>query len=78
MRIQKYILFISFSKSKEEAALKKTLTLLDQIPLLGTYSNSVDPVQMPQYAASDQGLPDFLTGISTQNTIKVKIFIRNP
>ena len=37
-----------------------------EIFVLGTYSNSADPDQMPQYAASDQGLHCLLTGISVQ------------
>ena len=48
-----------------------TLTLSDQIPLLGYFANSADPVQTPQMAASDQGLHCLLIGISMQNTIKM-------
>ena len=32
------------------------LNPLDWIPVLGTYANSVDPVQMPQHVESDKGL----------------------
>ena len=42
--------------------------------ILGTYANSADPVQMPQNVASELGLHCLLTGISMQNTVKVKIF----
>ena len=45
-------------------------TFSDQIPLLGYYANSADPVQTPQKAASEQGQHCFLTGISVQNAIK--------
>ena len=41
----------------------KTLTLLEQIPILGYYANSADPVQMPPNVASDQGLHCLLTEI---------------
>ena len=41
----------------------------DQKPILGTYSNSADPGQMLQNAASDQGLYCLLTGISIQNSV---------
>ena len=40
--------------------------------------NSADPVQMLQNAAADQGLHCFHIGIFMQNSIKVKIFTRNP
>ena len=43
-----------------------------------TCANSVDPVQTLRFAASDQGLHCLLTGISSQNTAKVKIFTRTP
>ena len=46
--------------------------------ILGPHANSAGPAQMPQNAASDQGVHCFLTGISMQNTVKVKLFIRNP
>ena len=36
--------------------IKTPAPFLDWIPILGTYANSKDPVQMPQDAASDQGL----------------------
>ena len=42
------------------------------------YANSADPVQMRQNAASDQGLHHLLTAVSIQNTVKMKIFTRNP
>ena len=44
--------------------------------ILGTYANSADPVQMPQNVVSELGLHCLLTGISMQNTVKVKIFTR--
>ena len=44
---------------------------------MGTYANSADPVQTPQYAASDQGLRCLLTRVSMQNTVKVEVFTRN-
>ena len=45
------------------------LPVLDRIPILGAYSNSADQVQMPQNAASDQGLHCLLTVSSMQNTV---------
>ena len=51
---------------------------LDQTPLLGYFANSADPVQMPQNVASDKGLHSLLKGISMQNMVKIKIFMRNP
>ena len=45
---------------------------------MGTYANSADPAQMLQNVASDQNLHCFLTGISMQNTVNVKIFAKNP
>ena len=42
-----------------------------------TYANGADPVQMPQNAASDQGLHCLLTEISMQNTIEMKLSARN-
>ena len=39
------------------------LSFLDQKPFLGTYANSVDPVQMQQNAASNQGQHCILTEI---------------
>ena len=39
----------------------------DQIPVLGTYANIADPVQMPQNVASYQGIHCLLTGISMEN-----------
>ena len=53
-------------------------TLLDRIPVSGYYANSVDPVLMPQNAASDQGQQCLLTGISIQNIIKMKTSTGNP
>ena len=47
---------------------------LDWIPVLGTYANNADIDQMPQNAASDQGLHCLVTKNSMQNTIKEKIF----
>ena len=47
-------------------------------PFLGTYVNIADPVQKPQNTASDQGLYCLLAGIPMQNTVKVKLFTRNP
>ena len=41
----------------------------------GRYANMADPVQTPQYAASDHGLHSLRT---MQNTVKVKLFTRNP
>ena len=49
----------------------------DRIPVLGTYENSAESVQTPQNAASDQDLHFFLRNVYA-NTIKVKIFTRNP
>ena len=49
----------------------------DQLPLLVYHANSADPDQTPQKAASDQGQRYLLTGISTQNTIKLKTATRN-
>ena len=43
-----------------------------------TFANRADPDQMLQNAASDQGLHCSFTGISVQNTLKVKAFTRNP
>ena len=40
---------------------------LEQIPLLGYYADSADTVQVPHFAAFDQGQQDLLTGISMQN-----------
>ena len=42
----------------------RSLTLLEWIPILGYYVNSGDTVQMPQNAASDQGLHCLFTEIS--------------
>ena len=42
------------------------------MPVLGHYTNSADPVQMPQNAASDQDQHCLLTGISTENAAEVK------
>ena len=36
-------------------------------PMIGTLANSADPDQMPQNAASDQGLHHLLTGVSIRN-----------
>ena len=47
-------------------------------PVLGSYANSVDPAQIPQNAASDQGIRCLLAGISWENTLKVKASTRNP
>ena len=47
-------------------------------PFGGHNANCADPVQMPHIAASDQGLHCLLTGISMQDTIKVKTFTRDP
>ena len=44
---------------------------------LGTYTNSADPVQVLQNAASDQGQHCLLTGITMQNNKMDKI-TRNP
>ena len=41
--------------------IKTPAPILDRIPILGTYANSADPVQMPQDTASDQGLLCLLT-----------------
>ena len=43
------------------------LILLDQLPFLGHYANSADPVK-----ASEQGQYCLFTGVSIQNTIKMK------
>ena len=37
-----------------------------------TYAYSADPLQTPQNAASDQGLHCLFSGISLQNTVKIK------
>ena len=58
--------------------IKHLKLLLDQIPVLGTYAKSADPDQTPQIAASDQDLHCVLTGISMQNTEKVKMFTSSP
>ena len=50
--------------------------MLDQILILGMYTNSADPVQVPQNAASGQGLDYLLPAISIQNAIKTST--RNP
>ena len=42
------------------------------MPILGSYANSADPVQMPQNAASELGLHCLLTGISMQKHSKRK------
>ena len=39
---------------------------------------TVDSVQMPQNGASDQDLHCLLRGMSMQNSVKVKIFTKNP
>ena len=51
--------------------------MLDWIPVLETYANSADQVQMLQNAASDQGLHCLLTRISVLITLKLNIFTRN-
>ena len=53
-------------------------SFLDRISILKYYANSADPVQTPRNAASDQGLHYLLTGMSMQNTVKVKLFTRKP
>ena len=54
------------------------LTVLDRIPVWGTYANSAEPVQMPQNAASELGLPCMLTYISVQYTTYRKHSPENP
>ena len=44
---------------------------------LGYNTNSADPVQMPQNAASDEGLLCLLLGICMLNTMKVNPETRN-
>ena len=48
------------------------LTLLDQIPILGYYANSADPVQMPQNMVSDQCKHCLQTGQQSTVTMKIK------
>ena len=48
------------------------------IPVLKTCVNWAEQTQMPQKAASDQGLHCFLKGLSMQNTVKVKAFTKYP
>ena len=50
----------------------------NQIPHLGYWVNSADPVQMPQYAASDQGQHCFRTGDPTQKSIEIRTSTKNP
>ena len=62
-------------------ALKYTVShnpFSDRISVSVAYANSADLVQTPQNAASDQGLHCLVTGISMQNTVKVKIFTGHP
>ena len=47
-------------------------TLYREEPVLGPFANSADRVKMPQDRASDHVQHSLLTGISAQNTIKVK------
>ena len=57
---------------KSYRALASYKPILDQIPVLGYFANSADPVQTPPYAASDQGLHCLLTEISMENAVKMK------
>ena len=43
-----------------------------QIPVLGYYANSADPVQMPPNGASYQGLHCLLAEISMENAVEIK------
>ena len=45
---------------------------------MGVYANSEDPVQTSHSVVSDQDQHCLLTGISMENTIKMKAFTRNP
>ena len=66
------------TQNQFDAFCSLNLTPLHGKPVLETYANRADPVQMPLNAASDQGLHYLLTTISMQNSVRMKTGTRTP
>ena len=56
----------------------RCLTHIGLASPFGNLGNSVEPDQMPQNTASDQGLHYLLIGIYIQNKMKMKKYTRHP